>query len=85
MIKILTLAMAIYFLFSLAACVSRAAPKAGDTPPQAETGSDGISRGRITEMQQTEPFLCGMVESVPVPETGEESPCTPVESLQENS
>ena len=31
----------------------------------------GISRGRITEMQQTEPFLCGMVESVPVPETGD--------------
>ena len=31
----------------------------------------GISRGKITEMSQTEPFMCGIVESIPVPESGE--------------
>ena len=33
----------------------------------------GISRGRITEMQQTEPYLSGLVEAIPVPEV-EDSP-----------
>lgn len=31
----------------------------------------GICRAKITELQQSEPFLCGMVESVPVPEGGD--------------
>lgn len=31
----------------------------------------GICRGKITELQQSEPFLCGTVESVPVPDTGD--------------
>ncbi len=31
----------------------------------------GICRGKITELQQTEPYLNGLVESVPCPETGD--------------
>ena len=31
----------------------------------------GICRGKITEMQQSEPYLAGIVEAVPVPETGD--------------
>lgn len=75
MIKILTLAMAIYFLFSLAACVSRATPKAGDTPPQAEVMD--------AEFSPDNPVIDA--QFTPVPETEEASPCIPVQSLQENS
>ena len=31
----------------------------------------GICRGKITEMQQSEPYLAGIVEAVPAPETGD--------------
>ena len=31
----------------------------------------GICRGKITEMSQTEPYMNGIVESIPVPETGD--------------
>ena len=31
----------------------------------------GISRGKITELQQSDPYLCGIVESVPTPESGD--------------
>ncbi|MDO5399774.1 MAG: endopeptidase La [Eubacteriales bacterium] len=31
----------------------------------------GISRGKITEVSQTEPYMAGMVESLPTPETGD--------------
>ena len=31
----------------------------------------GICRGRITELQQSEPFLSGIVEAVPTPDTGD--------------
>ncbi len=31
----------------------------------------GICRGKITEMSQTEPYMCGIVESVPAPESGD--------------
>ena len=31
----------------------------------------GICRGRITEVSQTEPFMNGMIESIPAPETGD--------------
>ena len=31
----------------------------------------GICRGKITEMQQSEPFLSGIIEAVPAPETGD--------------
>lgn len=31
----------------------------------------GICRGKITELQQSEPYLCGTVESVSAPDTGE--------------
>ena len=75
MIKLLTLAMAIYFLFSLAACVSRSAPKAGAAPTPAEVvDADYSPDSPVVDAQFTH-----------VPETGEESPCIPVESPQENS
>ena len=31
----------------------------------------GICRGKITELQQSDPYLCGIVESVPCPESGD--------------
>ena len=31
----------------------------------------GICRGKITEMSQSEPYMCGIVESIPVPESGD--------------
>lgn len=31
----------------------------------------GVCRGKITELSQSEPYLCGMVEAVPSPETGD--------------
>ena len=31
----------------------------------------GVCRGKITEMSQTEPFMSGIVESVPAPDTGD--------------
>ena len=31
----------------------------------------GICRGKITELSQSEPFLNGIIESIPVPETGD--------------
>lgn len=31
----------------------------------------GICRGRITEVSQTEPFMNGIIESIPVPESGD--------------
>ena len=31
----------------------------------------GICRGKITEMSQTEPYMNGIIESIPVPETGD--------------
>lgn len=75
MLKILTLAMAIYLIFSLAACVSRAAPKTGSTPPPAEVvDADYSPDNPVIDAQFT-----------PVPEPGEELPCVPVQSLEENS
>ena len=75
MIKLLTLAVAIYFLFSLAACVSRSAPKAGTASAPTEVmDADFSPDSPVIDAQFT-----------PVPETGEESPCMPVESTQENS
>ena len=75
MLKILTLAMAFYLLFSLVACVSRAAPKAGSTLPPAEVvDADYSPDNPVIDAQFT-----------PVPEAGEEPPCIPVESTEENS
>ena len=31
----------------------------------------GVCRGKITEMSQTEPFMSGIVEAVPAPDTGD--------------
>ena len=75
MIKILTLAMAIYLIFSLAACVSRATLKVGTAPTPAE----------VVDAEFSPDSLVIDAQFTPVPETGEESPCTPVESLQESS
>lgn len=64
MIKILTLAMAVYLLFSLAACVSRAAPKAGRTPPPFEVvDADYTPESPVVDAQFAH-----------VPENGEEAP-----------
>ena len=75
MIKLLTLAVAFYLIFSLAACVSRSAPKAGPAPAPTEVmDADFSPDSPVIDAQFTH-----------VPETGEESPCVPVESPQENS
>ena len=75
MIKLLTLAMALYLLFSLAACVSHSAPKAGTAPtPTGVVDADYSPDNPVIDAQFT-----------PVPEPGEELPCVPVQSLQENS
>ena len=64
MIKLLTLAMAVYFLFSLAACVSRAASKAGGTPAPAEAvDADYAPDSPVVDAQFAH-----------VPESGEEAP-----------
>lgn len=64
MIKILTLAMALYFIFSLAACVSRAAPKTGRTPPPFEVvDADYSPESPVVDAQFAH-----------VPEVGEEAP-----------
>ena len=64
MIKILTLAMAFYLLFSLAACVSRAALKTGSTPPPAEVvDADYAPENPVVDAQFAH-----------VPEHGEEAP-----------
>ena len=31
----------------------------------------GVCRGKIAELSQSEPYLCGIVESIPAPETGD--------------
>ncbi len=31
----------------------------------------GVCRGKITEMSQTEPYMCGIVEAVPAPDSGD--------------
>ena len=31
----------------------------------------GICRGKITELSQSDPYLCGIVEAIPVPENGD--------------
>ena len=75
MIKILTLAMAVYLIVSLAACVSRAASKAGGTPAPAEVvDADYSPDNPVIDAQFT-----------PVPEAGEEPPCIPVQPPEENS
>ena len=75
MIKILTLAMAFYLIFSLAACVSQATLKAGTAPTPTEVVDAEFSPDSpVVDAQFT-----------PVPDTGEESPCIPVERLEENS
>ena len=63
MIKILTLAMAFYLIFSLAACVSRAAPKAGGTPNPAE----------VVDADYTPDSPVVDAQFAHVPETGEEA------------
>ena len=64
MLKLLTLAMAIYLILSLAACVSRAAPKTGGTPPPAEVvDADYSPESPVVDAQFAH-----------VPETGEEEP-----------
>ena len=64
MIKILTLALAFYLIFSLAACVSRAAPRAGSTPPPAEVvDADYSPDSPVVDAQFAH-----------IPETGEEAP-----------
>ena len=75
MIKLLTLAMAVYFLFSLAACVSRAASKAGGTPASEEVVDAAYSPDSpVVDAQFT-----------PVPETEEAPPCIPEERSEEKS
>ena len=64
MLKILTLAMVIYLIFSLAACVSRAAPKTGSTPPPAEVVD--------AEFSPDSPVVDAQFAHVP--ESGEEAP-----------
>ena len=64
MIKILTLAIAFYFLFSLAACVSRSAPKAGTVPAPTEVvDADYAPESPVVDAQFAH-----------VPENGEEKP-----------
>ena len=64
MIKLLTLAMAIYFLFSLAACVSRSAPKAGTASAPSEVmDADYSPDSPVVDAQFAH-----------VPEYGEEAP-----------
>ena len=63
MLKILTLAMAFYLIFSLAACVSRAAPKAGGTPNPAE----------VVDADYTPDSPVVDAQFAHVPETGEEA------------
>ena len=64
MLKILTLAMAFYLLFSLAACVSRTVPKAGSTLPPAEVvDADYSPDSSVVDAQFAH-----------VPECGEEAP-----------
>ena len=64
MIKLLTLAMAIYLIFSLAACVSRATPKAGAAPAPTEVVD--------AEFSPDSPVVDAQFAHVP--ETGEEAP-----------
>lgn len=64
MIKLLTLAMAFYFIFSLAACVTRAAPKTGSPPPPFEVvDADYTPESPVVDAQFAH-----------VPEAGEEAP-----------
>ena len=75
MIKLVALALAVYLVVSLAACVSRTTPKAGDTPLQTEVvDADYSPDNPVIDAQFT-----------PVPETGEASPCIPEESSEEKS
>ena len=64
MIKLLTLAMALYLLFSLAACVSRYAPKAGTAPtPTGVVDAEFSPDSPVVDAQFAH-----------VPENGEETP-----------
>ena len=75
MIKLVALALAVYLVVSLAACVSRTTPKAGDTPLQTEVvDADYSPDSPVIDAQFT-----------PVPETGKESSCIPVERPEENT
>lgn len=82
MIKLLTLAMAFYLLFSLAACVSRAAPKAGGTPVptavvDAEFSPDSpvvdAQFAHVTESGEEAPRLLVMIDGQLYCATGQDS------------
>ena len=71
MIKILTLAMAIYLIFSLAACVSRYAPKAGTAPAPAEVVDAQFAH--VPESGEEAPLLLVMIDGQLYRATGQDS------------
>ena len=75
MIKLVALALAVYLVVALAACVSRSPRKAGGTPASEEVVDAAYSPDSpVIDAQFT-----------PVPETGKESSCIPVERPEENT
>ena len=71
MIKILTLAMAIYLIFSLAACVSRATPKAGAAPAPTEVVDAQFAH--VPETGEEAPRLLVMIDGQLYRATGQDS------------
>ena len=71
MIKLLTLAMAVYFLFSLAACVSRYAPQAGTAPTP--TGVVDAQFAHVPESGEEAPLLLVMIDGQLYRATGQDS------------
>ena len=75
MIKLVALALAVYLVVALAACVSRGTRKAGGTPVSEEVVDAVYSPDSpVVDAQFT-----------PVPETEEAPPCIPEESSEEKS
>ena len=75
MIKLVALALAVYLVVSLAACVSRGTRKAGGTPASEEVVDAAYSPDSSVVDAQF----------APVPETEEAPPCIPEESSEEKS
>ena len=71
MIKILALAMAIYLIFSLAACVSRATLKAGTAPAPTEVVDAQFAP--VPESGEDAPLLLAMIDGQLYRATGQDS------------
>ena len=78
MIKLVALALAVYLVVSLAACVSRGTRKAGGTPVSEEVVDAAYSPDSPDSPVVDAQFT-------PVPETEEAPPCIPEESSEEKS